>query len=70
MHRPYMLYPLSPDFWEFRTNGVISECLKVPVSVPDPCLTKDRQDRHENSSSGTPVPEIVVQAIFQACLTG
>ena len=42
----------------------------MPVSVPDACLPKDRQDRHENSSSGTPVSEMVVQAFFQACLKG
>ena len=42
----------------------------MPVSVPAACLTTDRQDRHENSSSGSRVSEIVVQAFFQAYLKG
>ena len=42
----------------------------MPESVPKACLEKYRQDKHENSSSGTPVSETVVQAFFLACLEG
>ena len=43
--------------------------MPVTVSVPDACLTKDRQDMQENnSSSDTPVSEMVVQAFFRHAL--
>ena len=38
--------------------------------MPENALHLPEQDMHENSGSGTPVSDKVVQAFFQACLKG